>query len=204
MTTTKLPSTTEYNYFYWKNCSLVHGLTADSTDDTVYFSAQPLNDNGDIIDGNILAATTNKDNETELIWIPSGEVSVDGYSATNVIRGISPYGDDFTTGSADFIYAHRAGQKVVCSVAPQIPTMLVEALQGLIATGGSAFIIGTDAAGTVTIKRSSGTGTSLGFIRHNNSSGKVEYSNDGSSWNSIDSVTSSNLIVVTGSDTTLS
>jgi len=76
------------------------------------------------------------------------------------------------------------------------------AIQGIVATGGASVIIGTDALGTVTIKRSTGVGTSQGFLRWDSSSTKAEFSNDGAVWTAFDDTVSSVLVKISATDTT--
>lgn len=130
----------------------------------------------------------------------TNSTSSDGLTLSNVIRGIDPAGLDWTVGSSDFADTHDAGEPVFCNIPAVQYEMIRAALQGIIATGGSGIILGTDESGTVTLSKSTGVGTSAGFLRHNGS--KAQYSNDGAAWNNIDDVTASNLVVVSGGDTT--
>jgi len=210
---TVLPTASQLRFFYYADKpKLDVGLTADSADDTIYVTVAPRDRDGAIITGSFLISVTNKAGKTERIWVParttdgSGNVvtgvSTDGLSFLGCIRGIDPNGLDYTVGDTDFILALDGGSRVNCVIAAQSGELLRAAIQGLIATGGSGLILGTDAAGTVTIYRSTGVGTYVGWIRFNIGNGKVEYSNNGSAWNTFDSVTASNLVVVTNSDTT--
>lgn len=198
---TKLPTSSEFHIFYWQNKpKLTSGLSASASDTTLYWSTPPYDKDGNIIDGGFSVAVTNKAGKTEQIWVPVGNVSADGLSATGCVRGIDPDGTDYTVGDADFILEHEGGSSVKCVISAQIGEMMRSVLQGLIASGGSDFIIGIDAAGTVTISRSTGTGTWVGFLRHNGT--KVQFSNDGVTWTNIDSVSASNLVTVSAADTT--
>lgn len=200
---TKLPTSSELQFFYWADKpKLTVGLTDDSDDTTLYWSTPPRNRSGAIIDGGFLVGATNKAGKTERIWVPVGAVSDDGLSAVGCVRGIDPNGLDYTVGDDNFILTVDGGSPLTCVIAAQAGELLRAAIQGIIATGGSGIILGTDADGTVTLYRSTGVGTYVGFLRWNTSNDKTEYSNDGSAWNTFDNVTASNLVVVTNSDTT--
>lgn len=200
---TALPTTTALKFFYWQGLpNLTVGLSQSASDTTVYWSARPTDEDGNLITGGFLIGVKNKAGRTERIWVPLGAVDSGGYFATGCVRGIDPAGLDYTTGHSQFIEELDGGSTVTCVIAAQDGDLIRAALQGLIATGSNSFTIGVDAGGTVTIYRATGPGTKQGFMRWLSGSGKVEYSNDGTTWNSIDSVTASNLVVVTGSDTT--
>ncbi len=67
--------------------------------------------------------------------------------------------------------------------------MMVEAMQGNIATGGAGITIGTEpgAGGeTTTIYRTTTAGVKLGIFRWILGTGKTQYSNDGSVWVNIE------------------
>nr|QGH72377.1 MAG: tail collar [Podoviridae sp. ctka020] len=200
---TKLPTSSQLQIFHWRGKpKLTAGVAASATETTLNWSAPPLDKNGAIIDGGFLMNVINRSGESEMIWVPVGNVSADGYSATGVVRGIDPNGLDYTVGDSDFIIELDGGSSISCVVAPQIGELLRSVLQGLIASGGSGFTMGIDAVGTVTFYRSTGPGTAVGFLRWFSTSGKVEYSNNGSAWNTFDSVTASNLVVASNTDTT--
>lgn len=201
---TKLP---DLELFRWSrpaapNPRLSTPLLDSNTDTTLKFTSPPLNYDGTIITGATLIGTKNNRGYTEIIYVPAGALSVDGLTATGCVRGIRPNGIDFTTGSDDFIMAHEKDAPVFCAVAAVYNEILKAAVRGELATNGSNFIVGTDASGTTTVSRSTGVGTYVGFIRWNTANNKTEYSNDGATWNTFDSVTASNLVVVSNDDTT--
>jgi len=197
---TKLPTTTESKYFYWPSCELARPLTASTSDDTIYWSVAPRDEDGTILTGGFLTGVTNRTGYTETIWVPVGEVAADGLSATNVIRGVDISGPDYTTGSSSFVYELQAGSPVVCVVSPNIQELLIKAMQGSVATGGANFIIGEDAAGTVTISRSTGAGTYLGWIRYNNTTSEGQFSNNGTDWTDFSDVASNDLVAASATD----
>lgn len=177
-------------------------LSADLTDDDIYFTVPIKDKAGNVPTAAISIVVVNSAGYPETIVIPAGSFAVDGKSAIGVKRGIPPSGLDWTTGSADFVAEHEQGSLVGCNIPAFLPTLLVSALQGLIATGGSDFIIGVNAVGTVTISRSSAAGQKKGFLRYENTLSKVQYSNNGTDWLNFDDVTASVTVKVSSNDTT--
>lgn len=168
------------------------------TDTAVSFTA-PLRDADGVVVTSPFFLGIRKSNG----WVETCLCTPDAGGLTGtLVRGLDPGGLDWTTGSADFADEHEQDEAVFCNIPAQIMALLTSAIQGTIATGGAGLTIGTDASGTVTIYRSTGTGTKAGMFRWNTGNSKAEYSNDGSTWNQVDNVTGSNLLVVTASDTT--
>lgn len=201
---TVLPTYANNKFIFW-NARLTDSLDDSTTDQAVYWDTVPVDENGATVTGSILIAARNtrrNPNRTEMMWVPAAAVAADGLSATGVIRGLKPSGIDFTTGSASFCYEFDSGDEIFCAIVPQDGELLRSAIQGVIASGAVQQIMGNDAAATVTHKRSTGTGTSAGYLRWDVSTGKTQYSNDGSSWTNIDSATASNLVTVSAADTT--
>ena len=198
---TKLPTSTESKFFYWVGQpTLTSGLSASVTDTTIYWSIPPKDETGTILTGGFSISVTNKLGNTEQIWVPAGTVSADGLSAVGVVRGIKSKGLDYTAGSASYVLELDGGSVINCVISPQVGELIRSVLQGLIASGASSFIFGTDAAGTITLKRSTGTGTSVGFMRWSSVSSKTEYSNDGTNWIAIDDTVASVLFKISATD----
>lgn len=172
------------------------------TDTTAYFSHPPYKYDGTIITGNFPLGIKNSSGYVMTCWVAEGAVAADGLSAT-VVQGIRLNGLDYTTGDADLIPedGFSSGDAISCNIPAVIESLLTEAIQGTIATNGLGFIIGDGTASNATISHLDDASTK-GWLRKNVTTGKVEYSNDGSAWNSIDSATASNLLVVSGADTT--
>jgi len=176
--------------------------------ETIITVTQPLKDkDGSVVSGSFLAGIKKSNGWTEIIWIPSGSVSGDGKTLGTtlkpVVRGIKPDGYDYTAGSSDFANSHDADELVFCVIPAVIPELIRSALQGLIATGSADFIMGTEGgAETTTIYRSTTAGTRKGMFRWDNSTGKAQYSNDGSSWVNVDDSVASVLFKVSSADTT--
>lgn len=201
---TKLPTlseliTTQLARYDFELPSL--GRALSSTGTTIVFNGALKKADGTTITGGILIGIETESDYVESVWLPVGSSS-DGITFTGVVRGVRADGIDYTTGVVANGVAHKSGSRVFCVISAVIENLVRKVFAGDIATGGSSFIIGTDASGTVTVKRSTGTGTSTGFFRWNTSSGKAEYSDDGSTWNSFDAVTASTLVTVSSGDTT--
>lgn len=202
---TKLPPLSVLTYFQWSRKGApapTLGAPIDDDDTTLHFSAPALDEAGAVITEGFLMGIRKSNGWVETCYVAAGKLAADGYSATDVVRGIDPAGIDYTTGAAGFADSHEQGEPIFCSIPAQIPSLLVDAMQGVIATGGANFLIGTDATGTVTIKRSTGAGTSVGFLRWYTTTSQAQYSNDGTSWINFDDSIASVLAKVSANDTT--
>lgn len=201
---TKLPTLAELFIGQWARKdepapSLDNPLTISDT--TLTFSVALKDEDGDVPTAAIPIGIRKENGWVEQCVIPANGLSADGKTATGVIRGVDPAGTDWTTGSSDFADVHEQGESVFINIPAFWGEMIRSALQGLIATGGTSFLIGTNAEGTVTIKRSTGTGTSVGFLRWSATNGKVEYSNNGTDWLAFDDTVASVLAKVSSNDT---
>lgn len=200
----KLPTTAQFAYFDWQNAFFQRSPQVDGSGTyTLYFTVTPTDSDGNIIDGGFLVTSFARNGKTYTYWVPVGNVSVDGLSATGCVGGIRPTGYDYTTGDADFLppsTVSLAGAKIVCGLPAVVGELLRQAVQGNIATGGSRFIIGTDASGDVTLAGSTGTGTYSDFIKRT-SAGVAQYWN-GSSWVAFNDAVASVTAKVSATDTT--
>lgn len=204
---TKLPTLSEVTYFQWRRKgaprpTIDSSLGASLSNDVVKFSTPPKHPDGTIVTQAFEFGIRKANGWVERCFCPAGALSADGLTATGVIRGLDPAGLDYTSGDEEFADEHDQGEPVFCSISPILPSLLISALQGSIASGGNSFIIGVDSSGTVTVKRSTGAGTSVGFLRWSSLNSKVEYSNNGSVWNAIDDTVASVLAKVSSGDTT--
>lgn len=202
---TALPNSTNLFIGQWsKKDATTPRLAApiDIDDTTITVTAALKNNAGTVVTGAFLMGIKKSDGWTEIIWVPAGGASADGLTLSNCVRGIKPDGYDYTVGDSDFADSHNQDELVFCVIPAVIPELIRSVLQGLIATGAADFIIGIDAAGTITIKRSTGTGTSVGFLRWYTTTSKVEYSNDGTNWTAIDDATASVIFKISSADTT--
>jgi len=206
----KYPALSDMIYFQWStptysNPKLAAPISATAT--TITFTAPPLDENGVVVTEAFLMGIRNSDSYVETVLVPAGGLSVDGLTATGCVRGIRLLGLDWTTGDSSLAVEFDQDSAVFCNISGITQALHVAALQGTIATGGTGFTIGTEpgAGGeTVTLYRTTTAGVKKGLFRWYVTSGKAEYSNDGTTWNSVDSATASNLVVVSGTDTTAS
>lgn len=200
--TTSLPS---LYFFQWSTIAAPNPTLSaplKPSDTTIYFSNPPLDHTGAIITGGFLMAIKNADSYVMTCYIAPGAVSVDGLSAT-VVQGIRLEGLDYTTSDPTLIPTDgfSSGDAISCNISGVIGAMLSGAIKGTIATNGLGFIMGDGTASDVTISQKDNVSTK-GFLRKHVATGKVQYSNDGASWVNIDSVTASNLVAVSATDTT--
>lgn len=199
---TQLPLYASNKFFFW-NAKLTDSLNDSTTDQSVYWDTVPIDENGATVTGAYLMAVRNtrrNPNHIELMRVPASGVAADGLSATGVVRGLKPSGIDYTTGDSDFVYEFDSGDEVFCAILPQDGELLRAAIQGLIATGNTNLILGNDAAADVTIKASSGTGTSRDFLKQT-SAGVAQYWN-GAAFVSFNDSIASSLLKVSATDTT--
>ncbi len=209
MTVTKLPTSIDLFIGQYSNQDdpIPRLMAPVSATDTIFNVSSPLKDqNGDIVSGGFEIGVRTAEGWTETCFVQAGSVSADGKTWGTVllpiIRGIRPSGYDYLTGDTDFASAHEADEVVFCNIPTTLPEAIRSVLQGIIATGSNSFIIGIDAVGVVTIKRSSGVGTALGFLRWDSATTKAQFSNDGVSWTAFDDTVASVLVKVSSNDTT--
>jgi hypothetical protein len=146
--------------------------------------------------------TLSKDTERFEMILADSHSTTDGITTITVNatgRNLQKYGN--LSGSATG-NKHPIGSEIGCAEVHIPLEVLNEIIRGDEATGSAGFTIGTSAVGTITLYRSTGSATKVGVLRWDVTSGKAEYSNDGSTWNSFDSVSASNVVVVSGADTT--
>jgi hypothetical protein len=196
---------TDIIFFQWPTVSapsprLSSPISAVAT--TITFTNPPLDESGVVVTEAFLMGIRNDEGYVETVYVPAGAMSVDGLTATGCVRGIELTGTDWTAGDATNAAAHQQDSPVFCNITGVINSIMCQAIQGDVATGGSGFLIGTDAAGTVTISRSTGVGTSAPWLRWNSGGNEVEFSDDGVAWTAINDVTASNLVDASAADTT--
>lgn len=199
--TTKRPALV---FFQWSRPdegrpALSAPLNAEQT--TAYFTSAPKDEDGNVITSPFLFGIKRSDGYVETVYAPNGADGASGKSATALIRGIALAGLDFSTRDATLDVDHQGGEEVFCNITGVYEAAIAAVLSGTICTNGNNFIIGTDASGTVTISRSTGTGTYVGFARWFSSNNKSQYSNDGISWVNHDDAAASTLALVSANDT---
>lgn len=204
---TKLFTLAEIAFTQWsrpsaENPRLVSGISATAT--TMRINHTLKNDAGTLETRAFLFSIRDENSYTETCMCPANGQAADG-TLTGVVRGISLEGLDWTTGDASLAVAHKRGDVVACNISGIIGALILSAIQGTVATGGTGFTIGTEpgAGGeTVTLYRTTTAGVKKGFLRWYITSGKTQYSEDGTTWTNIDSASASNLLTVSATDTT--
>ena len=204
---TVFPTLAQLTYFQWAtvaapNPRLAAPIGNTNTDTTLTFTSAPLDKAGVVVTEAFLMGVKNDEGYVETIYVPAGGLSSDGLTATGVTRGIELEGIDFRVGDDSNIGSFDGDDPVFCNITAVLNQLMVSTLQGAIATGGTGIIVGTDAAGTITFSRSTGVGTAVGFLRWFTTNSKAQFSNDGVVWTNFDSVSASNLVVVSGDDNT--
>jgi|TARA_R100000093_G_scaffold12294_1_gene7462 hypothetical protein len=187
------------------NPTLTSPLEDSATAQTVTFSSAPLDSAAAKLTGDFLIAVRNSAGFTEVMYIPAAGMSADGLTATGVIRGINTGGGsiDYTaTGGADYRSEHEQGSVVFCPASSTHMNIIIDWIQGTssMASGGTSLTIGDETDTDVTIQAA--LTSTVGFLRKDAGTGKAQYSNDGTVWVNIDSVTASNLVDVSATDTT--
>lgn len=182
---TSYPSLTELTYFQWSNPTAPTPTLARSvaTDDTtVYFSAAPKDkDLAVITDPFLMGAkivTGTYKGYTLLIYCPNGADGTDGLSATGVTVGIAHNGLDYTTADSDLAVSAPAGSPIFCADTAVLQSLMVSALQGSIATGGSDLRVGAETDVDITFYFQNGDANPP-FIRFNSTNNNIEFSADG-------------------------
>lgn len=200
---TKLPLLTALTYFDWStptapNPKLAAPISATAT--TITFTSAPLDRSGTVITAGFVMGIKKANSYVEGVYVPAAGLSANGLTATGCVRGIRLDGLDYTTGDTTLATTHLQDEPVSCIIHPALQQILVNALQGVgdMATGGTDFVLGAGAAGTITIKRNNGS--ALGFLRHNGTS--VQYSDAGSTWTNLSDISASDIVKVSSNDTT--
>ena len=209
MSYTEATQFSDLAFFQWGNVSAPNPTLAAPllpADTTVYFSSPPLDHEGNVIAKAFLIDVKKSDGYCMTAYIAAGAMSTDGLSAT-VVQGIRLEGLDFTTSDTALIPSDgfNAGDSIGCNISGVIGAMIKGAIDGTIASGGTGLIMGTEpgAGGeTVTLYRTTTAGVKLGILRWDITTGKIQYSNDGSTWVNFEDVTASNLVLISATDST--
>jgi hypothetical protein len=202
---TVLPTLAQIVFFQWATPTAPSpklSAPVGPSDTTLTFTSAPLDTAGAVVTEAFLMGIRNDEGYVETVYVPAGALSGDGLTATGVVRGIELSGLDWTAGDSNNAATHQQDSPIFCNITGVMQAIQFAAMQGTIATGGSGLIMGTDAAGTVTISRSTGAGTNAPWLRYNNTGSEVEFSDDGVAWTAINDVTASNLVDISAADTT--
>jgi hypothetical protein len=178
-------------------------VAISKTATTLVFNYPLVKSNGSPITEAMLIGIRDQYSYVETVLIPAGKIT--GATATDVVRGVRLDGLDWTTGDSTLSVAHKSGDAVFCNISGIIGALIRASINGTIATGGTGFTIGTEpgAGGeTVTVYRTTTAGVKQGFVRWYVTTGKVQYSNDGTTWVNFEDVTASDLVKASATDTT--
>ena len=205
---TKLPTLSEITFVQLSRPGAENPRLSAAISDvatTLKFELPLLGSDGTVIAEAMLIGIRNTLSYVETVYIPAGGLSADGLTATGCVRGIDLDGLDWTVGDSSLAVEHAAGDAVFCNISGVIGALYTAAINGTIATGGTGFTMGTEpgAGGeTVTFYRTTTAGVRKGFLRWYVTTGKTQYSNDGTTWVNNDDSASSVLIKNSATDTT--
>jgi hypothetical protein len=190
-------------FFQWQRPNAANprlSVPLNLNDDEVEVSSPPLDENGDVITGDFIFGVRNSAGYVENIYVPPGEVSADGLTFTNVVRGINTTGLDYNTTVPELVAEHGQDSPVFCNVTGVYESILAACLRGQsVRTNGVNFIQGTGSAETVTVSRDDGT--VRGWLRFDDGTQNVQFSNDGSAWVNLSPGGANSLIAITAADT---
>jgi microcystin-dependent protein len=164
-----------FRFFQWPrqlapNPRLKYHISEVAT--TIVVTDPALDENDAVITGSFLMGI-----ENETIWIPAGSSS-DGMTFINCVRGIHLSGIDHTAGHAALAYDHNEDTPVSCNISAILHSELKAAVQGVVATGGTAMVVGAGADDDITFTAYNADGTKP-FFRYDKATNQWLYSNDG-------------------------
>jgi len=111
-------------------------------------------------------------------------------------RPLKQDSDDINTADTANDFDLPAGTKIYPVVSNYHLKYLAQAILGTISNGSLLFTIGTNTDSTVTINHAQ-SGSTVGWLRNNISTGKAQFSNDGTTWVNFDNA---GVGVLTGGD----
>lgn len=148
------------------------------TDTTLNFTAPPLDVNGNIQTGDFLGAMKNSDGYVETFYVPPGEMSVDGLTATNVVRGVRLAGLDYTTSGVDLAADFEGDSPVYCNISAILFQMMIAAMTGQIGSGGTEWKIGDGTDSTIRVEAFTNAADKP-YFEYDSVTDQWLYSNDG-------------------------
>jgi len=149
-----------------------------STDTTLTFTNPPLDETDAVVSVDFLMGIKNDQGYTETVYVPAGALSVDGLTATGVTRGIDLTGLDFDTGNPALAVDFDQDSPVYGNVSGVIHQMMISALQGTIASGGTQWQIGDETDVDITVFAANGD-ANLPYWRYDSAGNQWIFSNDG-------------------------
>lgn len=198
---TYTPSTLKEKIFITNlsDYTLQGGLTADSTDNTIYFNQPVLDQNGNVPTSAMPLRVKNSKGEYERMKVVAGSFDEDGLSAT-VIRGIRETGLDWSTTDESLLKDFSGGDEVICPVDAVLFSILNSVIEGNTATGGNNLIIGNESSDEVTIKRTNDEGVVISCAKFSDSA--VKFSVNGTDWIGFEDIVDGVTVKVNASDVT--
>ena len=149
-----------------------------STDTTIEITAPFLNYAGTIITGNFLMGIKNAAGYVETIYVPAGAVSADGLTLTGVVRGVRLAGLDYTTAGTDLAADFEQDSAVYSNISAILFQMMIGAMTGTLASGGTSWKIGDGTDSNVTVQAYNADVTKP-FFQYDAATNQWVYSNDG-------------------------
>jgi hypothetical protein len=173
------------NYFQWSiptapNPRLAAPISA--TDTIITVTSAPKDHTGAVVTGNFLMGIKNEQSYTETVWVPVGAVSVDGLTLGSIgvplVRGVRLEGLDYTTGDSTLAAAHNQDSPVYCNISAVNFVMMINALQGGIASGGVVWRLGKETDDSIYVYAQNADANKP-YFRYDKVSNQWLYSNDG-------------------------
>lgn len=149
-----------------------------STNTSLTFTSPPLDNAGAVITGHFLMGIKNAAGYTETVYVPAAAMSVDGLTATGVVRGVRLEGLDYTTGDTDLAADFGQDSPVYCNISAVNFSMMVGAMQGTLGSGGANWRIGRAIDEDITVFAYNADASKPFFQYDAGTSGWI-YSNDG-------------------------
>ncbi len=180
----KYPAVTVLQPFYFGSVTAPNPrLTApmSSTATTFTITSQPLDYLGALITGGTIIGLKNAEGFVERVYAPPASITAntDGTATvTGAVRGLRPSGLDYTTGSTSFAAGMGQDTVVFCAIDPVYHRMMIAALQGDIASGGTVWRIGNEADDDITVYAQNAD-VNKPFWRYDKATNKWVFSDDG-------------------------
>ena len=149
---------------------------------------------GSITKAAILGAKTPTGKYMQLYIVAGGWT--DSTHIVITTRPLKQDSDDINTADTANDFDLPAGTKIYPVVSNYHLKYLAQAILGTISNGSLLFTIGTNTDSTVTINHAQ-SGSTVGWLRNNISTGKAQFSNDGTTWVNFDNA---GVGVLTGGD----
>jgi len=111
-------------------------------------------------------------------YCPANCLSVDGKTATGVVRGIRLEGLDYTTGDSTLAIPANADSPIFMDVNPIYFYLMVQAMQGGVSSGGVSWIVGRNLNEDIKVFAGIGN-TNNPFWGYDHSNNRWIFSNDG-------------------------